>query len=136
MKIAVVGLGYVGLPLSLQCARSGVTMLSLACKPNLDDDRGSPSYVLMNLLKAPGADAAYYDPCVPIIRVTRGHPHWVGTQSVAWNRETLETCDATIIATNHQAVSYQELANRASCVVDTRNAMVGVKTRPGQVWQA
>src|SRR5688500_13402133 len=29
MKIAVVGLGYVGLPLSLQFARSGVTVLGL-----------------------------------------------------------------------------------------------------------
>src|ERR1700690_4309415 len=29
MKIAIVGLGYVGLPLSLQFARSGVTMLGL-----------------------------------------------------------------------------------------------------------
>jgi UDP-N-acetyl-D-glucosamine dehydrogenase len=29
MKIAVVGLGYVGLPLSIQFARSGVTVLGL-----------------------------------------------------------------------------------------------------------
>ena len=29
MKIAIVGLGYVGLPLSLQFARSGVTVLGL-----------------------------------------------------------------------------------------------------------
>ena len=29
MKIAVVGLGYVGLPLSIQFARSGVTVLGI-----------------------------------------------------------------------------------------------------------
>ncbi|HWL14610.1 MAG TPA: NAD(P)-binding domain-containing protein, partial [Opitutus sp.] len=29
MKIAIVGLGYVGLPLSLQFARSGVTVIGL-----------------------------------------------------------------------------------------------------------
>ncbi len=29
MKIAIVGLGYVGLPLSIQFARSGVTVLGL-----------------------------------------------------------------------------------------------------------
>src|SRR5262245_59516203 len=33
MKIAVVGLGYVGLPLSLQFARSGVTVLGLDIDP-------------------------------------------------------------------------------------------------------
>ncbi len=33
MKIAVIGLGYVGLPLSLQFARSGVTVLGLDIDP-------------------------------------------------------------------------------------------------------
>src|SRR5579859_1502785 len=33
MKIAIVGLGYVGLPLSLQFARSGVTILGLDIDP-------------------------------------------------------------------------------------------------------
>lgn len=33
MKTAIVGLGYVGLPLSLQFARSGVTVLGLDIDP-------------------------------------------------------------------------------------------------------
>ena len=33
MKVAIVGLGYVGLPLSLQFARSGVTVLGLDIDP-------------------------------------------------------------------------------------------------------
>ncbi|MGA2788065.1 MAG: NAD(P)-binding domain-containing protein, partial [Verrucomicrobiota bacterium] len=33
MKIAVIGLGYVGLPLSLQFARSGVTVFGLDIDP-------------------------------------------------------------------------------------------------------
>ncbi len=33
MKIAIVGLGYVGLPLSLQFARSGATVLGLDIDP-------------------------------------------------------------------------------------------------------
>ncbi len=33
MKIAIVGLGYVGLPLSLQFARSGVNVLGLDIDP-------------------------------------------------------------------------------------------------------
>jgi hypothetical protein len=31
---------------------------------------------------------AYYDPYVPVIRPTREHPHWAGTRSVNWDRET------------------------------------------------
>src|SRR5580700_9937565 len=115
---------------------SCVLVVGLAYKPNVDDDRESPSYVLMDLLGERGADVAYYDPFVPVIRPTREHPHWAGTRSVPWNKETLEGFDAVIIATNHKAVNYQELADWSSCIVDTRNAMAGVKTKPGQVWKA
>src|ERR1017187_10255247 len=115
---------------------SRVLVLGLAYKPNVDDDRESPSYVLLELLKAPGADVAYYDPYVPVIRVTREHPHWAGTRSVSWNRETLQSFDAVIIATNHQVINYQELADWSACIVDTRNAMAGVKVKPRQVWKA
>lgn len=115
---------------------SRVLVLGLAYKPNVDDDRESPSYVLMDLLKARGADVAYYDPYVPVIRMTREHPHWAGTHSAVWNRQTLQKFDAVIIATDHQSVNYQELAEWSGCVVDTRNAMAAVKTQPGQIWKA
>ena len=115
---------------------SRVLIVGLAYKPNVDDERESPSYVLMNILKERGADVAYYDPYVPVIRPTREHAHWTGTRSVNWDRPTLEQFDAVIIATNHQAVNYQELADWSPCIVDTRNAMALIKTKAGQVWKA
>ena len=54
---------------------SRVLVIGLAYKPNVDDERESPSYTLMNLLKERGAEPAYYDPYVPVIRPTREHPH-------------------------------------------------------------
>jgi len=115
---------------------SRILVLGLAYKPNVDDDRESPSYVLLNLLAKLQAEVAYYDPYVPVIRPTREHPQWAGTASVAWNQETLQSYDVVVIATNHQAVNYQELADWAPCIVDSRNAMAAVKTQPGQVWKA
>jgi len=115
---------------------SRVLVIGLAYKPNVDDERESPSYILMNLLKERGAAVAYHDPYVPVIRPTREHAHWAGTRSVNWDRPTLEGFDAAIIATNHQAINYQELADWSPCIVDTRNAMAAVKTKPGQVWKA
>jgi UDP-N-acetyl-D-glucosamine dehydrogenase len=115
---------------------SRVLVLGLSYKPNVDDDRESPSYVLMDLLKKRGAEVAYYDPYVPVIRQTRQHAHWAGTRSVNWDRETLAGFDAVIVATNHQSVSYEQLAAWSHCIVDTRNALAGIKTRAGQVWKA
>ena len=115
---------------------SKILILGLAYKPNVDDERESPSYVLMEKLQARGAKVAYYDPYVPIIRPTREHAHWTGTKSVEWNRETIAGYDLVLIATNHASVNYTELAGWAKCIVDTRNAMSGIKTEEGQVWKA
>jgi UDP-N-acetyl-D-glucosamine dehydrogenase len=113
-----------------------VLVIGLAYKPNVDDDRESPSYVLMDLLAGRGADVSYYDPYVAVIPKTREHPHWAGTRSVAWNEETIKSFDAVIIATHHQVINYSELARWSSCIVDTRNAMTGLPVKPEQVWKA
>ena len=115
---------------------SKVLVLGLAYKPNVDDERESPSYVLMDLLKQHGAEVAYHDPYVPIIRPTREHARWTGTKSVDWDRQTIASFDVVLIATNHACVNYQELANWSPYIVDTRNAMAGVRTKAGQVWKA
>jgi UDP-N-acetyl-D-glucosamine dehydrogenase len=115
---------------------SKVLILGLAYKPNVDDDRESPSYRLLEKLTERGAEMAYCDPYVPVIRQTREHPQWAGTESVAWSREVIATFDVVVIATAHASVNYQELADWAQCIVDTRNAMAAIQTQPGQVWKA
>ncbi|HWQ91489.1 MAG TPA: nucleotide sugar dehydrogenase [Clostridia bacterium] len=115
---------------------SSILVLGLAYKPNVDDERESPSYVLMEMLTARGAKVDYYDPYVPVIRPTREHAHWAGTKSVEWNREIISGYDLVLISTNHASIDYQELAEWAPSIVDTRNAMANVKTRPGQVMKA
>lgn len=113
-----------------------VLVVGLAYKAEVDDDRESPSYRLLDLLAAAGAGAAYYDPYVPVIRPSRRHAHWAGTRSVAWDQPTLASFDAVLIATAHAALNRRELADWAPLIIDTRNAMAGVPTAPGQVWPA
>ncbi len=113
-----------------------VLILGLAYKADVDDERESPSYMLMDLLTKRGAEVSYYDPYIPVVRPTREHGHWTGTRSVSWNSEVLRSFDVVLISTNHKAVDYQQLAECADCIVDARNAMASIKTRPGQVWKA
>jgi UDP-N-acetyl-D-glucosamine dehydrogenase len=115
---------------------SRVLILGLAYKPDVDDERESPSYALMDLLIARGAEVEYYDPYVPVVRPTREHSHFAGKQSVAWSRTTIERFDLVLIATNHSCVNYQELGDWAQCIVDTRNAMASTKVAIGKVWKA
>ncbi|MFN0067517.1 MAG: nucleotide sugar dehydrogenase, partial [Limisphaerales bacterium] len=115
---------------------SHVLMLGVAYKADVDDDRESPSYVLMDRLAEQGAEVTYHDPHVPVIRAGRRSGRWAGQASRSWCRETVAAVDVVLIATAHRAVNYAELAAWARCIVDTRNVMAGHATKPGQVWKA
>lgn len=115
---------------------SRILVVGLAYKPNVDDERESPSYVLMEKLQGRGAEVAYYDPYVPVIKPTREHAHWTGTRSEKWNKKSVGSYDLVLIATNHACVNHADLAGWADCIVDTRNTMSGIKTKPGQVTKA
>jgi UDP-N-acetyl-D-glucosamine dehydrogenase len=115
---------------------SRVLVLGLAYKPNVDDDRESPSYTLMDLLVSKGAQVSYYDPFVPVIPPTREHSHWEGTKSVKWTKAEISRFDAVLISTAHDDVSYRDLAKWADLIIDTRNAMNSVRCSPKKVWKA
>jgi UDP-N-acetyl-D-glucosamine dehydrogenase len=125
--------------LNTQCKAikgSKILILGLAYKPNVDDERESPSYVLMNLLAERGAEVSYYDPYVPVIKPTREHSRFAGRKSVEWTRATIESFDVVLIATNHACVNYRELGDWARCIVDTRNTMASVNGASSKVWKA
>ena len=115
---------------------SKILILGLAYKPNVDDERESPSYILMKLLTERGAEVQYHDPYVPVIKPTREHPQFAGKKSIGWNQAIIESFDLVLIATNHSCLNYQELSEWAQCIVDTRNVMAAVKGASGKVWKA
>ena len=80
---------------SINCSK--ILILGLAYKPNVDDERESPSYVLMTLLTERGAKVEYYDPYVPAIKPTREHPQFAGKKSCEWSRSTIESFDLVLM---------------------------------------
>ncbi|ACM37845.1 UDP-glucose/GDP-mannose dehydrogenase [Allorhizobium ampelinum S4] len=104
-------------------SRSRVLILGLAYKKNVPDIRESPSLRLMELILERGAEVAYFDPFLPEIPKTREYSHLKGRRSIAWNQENLAAFDAVLIATDHDTVDYQQLADWCPLIVDTRNAL-------------
>jgi UDP-N-acetyl-D-glucosamine dehydrogenase len=115
---------------------SRILVVGLAYKPDVDDERQSPSYVLMDMMKSRGAKVSYYDPYVPVIKPTREHAHWAGTESIPWNKEVIGRFDLALIATKHSCIRYADLAEWTPCVVDTRNAMAGISPGSCRLWKA
>ncbi|MEM9365564.1 MAG: nucleotide sugar dehydrogenase [Planctomycetota bacterium] len=107
---------------------SRVLLIGLAYKPNVDDDRESPTYELMDRLAAMGAEIDYHDPYVPVIRPTREHAHWTGKKSVSWEQGTIADYDLVLISTWHECLDIAELANWSQFIVDTRNATAKLPT--------
>nr|WP_044303318.1 nucleotide sugar dehydrogenase [Rhodopirellula sallentina] len=101
---------------------SRVLLIGLAYKPNVDDDRESPSYELLERFQAAGSEIDYHDPYVPVIRPSREHAHWAGKESVPWDRATIASYDLVVISTWHECLDINELADWSQFIVDTRNA--------------
>jgi UDP-N-acetyl-D-glucosamine dehydrogenase len=113
---------------SLQGAR--ILLLGLAYKPNVEDERESPSYVLMRLLEERGAQVDYNDPHVPVIPRTREHAHYAGRRTVPVDPAGH---DLALIATWHDEYQAVDFSTWNIPVVDTRN---GVKHRPASYHRA
>jgi UDP-N-acetyl-D-glucosamine dehydrogenase len=53
-----------------------------------------------------------------------------------WEKAVVSSFDIVLISTNHAKYNLQELADWAPHIVDTRNAMAVLATKPGQVTKA
>jgi len=104
-------------------AGARVLIIGLAYKKNVPDIRESPSFKLMDLMIARGAQVDFHDPHVSEIPPTREHSEYTGRSSVPLTAEFLKLVDAVLISTDHDAVDYALIAKAAKLVVDTRNVM-------------
>jgi len=103
---------------------SRILVLGVAYKKDVDDERESPSYVIMKMLLERGAEVSYNDPWIPRLRPTRKHDFRM--QSTPLTPETLAKADAVIIVTDHSAYDFADIVNNARLVIDTRNATQGI----------
>ena len=102
---------------------SKVLVLGVAYKKNIDDLRESPALTIIELLRQRGAEVSYNDPYFPF--VGRGR-HYDLNMSCAPLTD-LASYDCVVIVTDHSAYDYAAIAGEAKLVVDTRNAMSGIK---------
>ena len=108
---------------------SKVLVLGLAYKANIDDDRESPSYEIIELLQHAGAAVDYCDPHFPVAR--KGRKVDVQLASVSCTRETFATYDAIVVSTAHDLFRDPALFEGSRLVVDTRNLLAPLFPRGG-----
>jgi UDP-N-acetyl-D-glucosamine dehydrogenase len=104
-----------------------ILVLGVAYKADVDDLRESPALKVIDLLQERGAEVLYNDPHCPVTPKTRKYD--LGMESVNLTPELLRSQDAVLILTAHSTYDYELIGKHANLVVDTRNAMKGVKKR-------
>lgn len=100
---------------------SKISLLGMAYKKDVDDPRESPSFELMELLLARGAEMTYNDPHIPKLPKMR-HYDVPAMESQELTPEYLAAQDCVLIATDHTAYDYGFIVSNSRLVLDTRNA--------------
>jgi UDP-N-acetyl-D-glucosamine dehydrogenase len=98
-----------------------VLVLGLSYKPNIDDDRESPSFELIELLRERGADVSYCDPYIPTAKRSRKFD--LDLASVPCTADEFAKYDAIVLSTPHEQFKNGALYAKAKLVIDTRNVV-------------
>lgn len=100
---------------------SRILVVGIAYKPDVDDIRETPAAKIIQLLAEQGAEVSYHDPHVPNLGGMRNYD--LEMDSVDLTADYVANCDCVLICTDHKAVDWQLIGDKAQLIVDTRNAM-------------
>jgi UDP-N-acetyl-D-glucosamine dehydrogenase len=111
-----------------------ILVLGVAYKKNVDDVRESPAITIIELLLAKGARVAYHDPHIP--RLPKMRRSRLSMASTPLTAGLLKGQDCVVIVTDHDALDYQAVVDKARLVVDTRDVTRGIARGRQKIVQA
>jgi len=111
-------------------AMNGARILALgvAYKRGVGDIRESPALEILASLRRKGAEVAYVDPFIPAITLDE-----TALKAVELTDAELAAADCVVILTDHPEFDYRRVVERATLVVDTRNATERILAPAGRI---
>lgn len=104
---------------------SKILIIGVAYKRDISDTRESPAYAILRILLRKKAKVTICDPFVHSI--TAGDRTFDCLPQVT--PQLVKSSDAVLILTDHSTIDYSLIARHADIIVDTRNAMKGIRKR-------
>jgi UDP-N-acetyl-D-glucosamine dehydrogenase len=101
---------------------SHIHILGTAYKRDIDDVRESPALDIIMLLRRLGATVTFSDPYVAKIKIDEATLESQDAVSSA------AAADCVVIVTDHKKIDYAPIIERSKLIVDTRNALKGIKS--------
>lgn len=107
---------------------SRILILGVAYKKDVGDYRESPAIEIIRLLGEKGAKIQFHDALSPTIQDETLTPIGASPlRGIDLTDQVLDEADAVIIVTDHSAVDYARVADRARLVIDCRGVMSKVQ---------
>ena len=103
--------------LGIAPSRARILIMGVSYKRNLGDSRESPAIEVIKLLREDGSGIVYHDPYVPAFS-----EHGIVMENTPLSEELLGECDLVVITADHSCIDYPWLVEKATHVLDTRNA--------------
>ena len=95
-----------------------ILILGVAYKKNVDDDRESPSFEIMKILKKKKISFEYNDPYFD--RIRKGRQNKIVKKSIILNKKNLKKFSAVLLVTDHDKYNYKYIAKNSKIIFDTR----------------
>jgi len=107
---------------------SKILVFGAAYKKDIGDPREGAVYDVIPNLMRKGAQVDFYDPFVKELTIGKNNylinnPAPIKMASIDYAPEILKNYDLTLILTDHSNIDYDQLAQNANLVADTRNAI-------------
>jgi len=112
-----------------------ILIMGVAYKRDVGDERESPAFKIIDLLKKLGARIDYHDPYIPSVGPLRAWPK-LKMKSVPLTAKRLAGSDCVLIVTDHTCIDYKWLVKNSKLVVDTRNATKNVRAGRSRIVKA
>jgi UDP-N-acetyl-D-glucosamine dehydrogenase len=103
-------------------SKAKVLVLGAAFKRDISDIRNSPAIKVIELLHSKVGEISYNDPYVESLTIGSK-----AFKSVETTDAFIRSVDCVVIATDHTSYDYARIAKAAKMIVDTRNAMKGMR---------
>lgn len=117
-------------------AGAKILMCGIAYKKNVNDQRESPAFPLLQMIEEYGASVDFFDPHIDAITPMRHFSKITGRRSVKIDAKNIAEYDAVLIITDHDNLPYDVIAKNAKLIVDTRNAMKPYNVDPAKLFKA
>lgn len=95
-----------------------ILILGISYKKNIEDDRESPSFSLMKILKSKKIKFEYNDPYFKKLR--KGREFKTIKKSILLTKNNLRKFNAVLLVTDHDLYDYEFIAKNSKIIFDTR----------------